>query len=579
MDAMDHVSASMHAPGRVGSRNLRLLALLLSAVVVCVAAATIKVIPFGRAFWDFLFIQDGVYRIGLGQAPHLDFMMPIGSLTLYATYVGERLFPGGQPFIGLHALMWLLMLPPLAMLAPRFETGARFFAALALLALMVLAPFTVDKTNLSEISYFASYNRFVAGFLFLLGLWYVLPKSAWDAPLLGYLIGLLLFLKVTAAGVAIGILFAACVLRRAKWRQAFLALVGLAVVGASMEAATGIISAYWRDVLTMVRVNQGQGLYALGFAAFRNWAPLTIGAGIAALTLRTLWLGHTARAKSPGSVWNWLQAQAFTVDMVVLLGAALAAESQNTGGVGVVAASAVLFHPDIKRQRPNRLIGTTLLGAALLLPILDVAVSRTLTIIQRERVGSYDNGFSALMPGVRVPAATLAGAALIRRLSHEWLGLISEVQGKRFSIDNDPSSNAPAAAVAWSQDVVEAAEIFRAQGLGNTAGRYTTLAFTDQFSRLLGLTPARGVMLAVQVARTIPIFDLRGASRYLAQADGAFLSTCVLSAGGEPTIRTIFQPVLDAEFERHPLNACWDFYSRKAASPFATTPVATGISK
>ncbi len=584
MDAMDHVSVGVPAPSLARSRNLRFLILLLSAVAVGLAAATIKVIPFGRAFWDFLFILDGAYRIGLGQVPHLDFMMPIGSLTLYAVYIAERLFPAGQPFVGLHALMWLLMLPPLAVLAPRFETGARFYAAMALLALMVLVPFTVDKTNLSEISYFASYNRFVVGILFLLGLWYVLPKSRWDAPLLAYLIGLLLFLKVTAAGVAIGILIAACILRRAKGRQAALALAVLAVVCTLIEAATGILSAYWRDVLTMVRINQGQGLYALGFAAFRNWAPLMVGTGIVILTLQTLRQGRMARALTSGSLWGWLQAQAFTVDMVLLLGAALAAESQNTGGIGVIAASAVLFHPDIKRQSPRRLIGTTMLGAALLLPVLDIAVSRTLTIIQRERVGSSDHGFSALAPGIRVPAPTLAGAELIRRLSHEWLRQISEVQSKRFSIDNDPASSAPAATVAWSEDVVDAARIFRAQGLEATARRYTTLAFTDQFSRLLGLTPARGVMLAVQVSRTIPIFDQRSASLYLAQADGAFLSTCVLSAGGEPTIRTIFQPVLDAEFERHPLNACWEFYHRKAASPFvppgtAPAPVTTGAPK
>lgn len=572
MDVMDRVSSNVRAPGLVGSRNLRPLAVLLSAVVVCAAAATIKVIPFGRAFWDFLFILDGANRIGLGQAPHLDFMMPIGPLTLYAAYAAERLFPAGQPFVGLHALMWLLMLPPLAVLAPRFGTGARFYSAMALLALMVLAPFTVDKTNLSEISYFASYNRFVVGIMFLLGLWYVLPKSAWDAPLLGYLIGLLLFLKITAAGIAIGVLIAACILRRARWREAMLGLAGLAVVCALLEAATGILSAYWRDVLSMVRINQGQGLYALGFAAFRNWAPLTAGAGIVAMTLLTMRQGRAVPAHGAGSIWGWLQAQAFTVDMVVLLGAALATESQNTGGIGVVAASAMLFHPDIKRQSPRRLIGTTLFGAALLLPILDVAVSRTLTLVQRERIGSTDHGFSALAPGIRVPASTLAGAELIRRLSHEWLGMISEVQSKRFSIDNDPASSAPAAAVAWSEDVVDAAKIFHAQGLEKTAKHYTTLAFTDQFSRLLGLTPARGVMLAVQVSRTIPVFDLPGASRYLAQADGAFLSTCVLSAGGEPTIRTIFQPVLDAEFERHKLNACWEFYHRRIASPFATAP-------
>lgn len=571
MDGMEHAAMGVRTPARSGGAALRVLALALSAVAVCTAAATIRVIPFGRAFWDFLFILDGAYRIEVGQVPHLDFMMPIGSLTPYLAYAAERLFPGGQPFVGMHALMWLLMLPPLAMLAPRFESSARFGAAAALLALMVLVPFTVDRTNLSEISYFASYNRFVAGLFFLLGLWYVLPKSRWDAPMLGTLVGLLLLLKVTAAAAAVGVLVAACVLRRAQWRQVGLGLAGLAVACAAVDAATGFFSAYGRDILFMVRVNRGQGAYALGFAAFRNWAPLAAGAGIAVLALRELTRRH-APALTPATVWQRLQTQAFAVDLLLLLGVALAVESQNTGGVGLVAAAALLFHPDIARQGRQRLIATTLFGAALLLPILDVAVFRSVTITQRERAGSSDHGFSAMTPGIRVPSPTLAGAELIRRLSHEWLDMISDVQRRRWSVDNDPSSNAPAATVAWAEDVVDAARAFQAQGLAKTARRYAVLAFTDQFSRLLGLTPVRGTMLAVQVGRTIPPFDAASASRYLAEADGAFLSTCVLSVGGEPTIRMIFQPVLDAEFEAHKLNACWTFYSRRvavAASPRA----------
>lgn len=567
MDGMKHAAIGAGTPARSGDAALRMAVLALSAVLVCAAAAAIRVIPFGRAFWDFLFILDGAYRIGVGQTPHLDFMMPIGSLTLYLAYAAERLFPGGQPFVGMHALMWLLTLPPLAALAPRFETGARFGAAAALLALMVLVPFTVDRTNLSEISYFASYNRFAAGLFFLLGLWYVLPKSRWDAPMLGYLVGLLLLLKVTAALAAIGVLAAACVLGRARWRQVGLGLAGLAVACAAVDAATGFFSAYGRDILFMARVNRGQGAYALGFAAFRNWAPLAAGAGIAVLALRDLrW--RRGPAKAHAMAWQWLQSQAFTVDLLLLLGAALAVESQNTGGIGLVAAAAALFHPDIARQGRQRLVATTLFGAALLLPILDVAVFRGVTMTQRERAGSSDHGFSAMAPGIRVPAPTLAGAELIRRLLHEWLPMAFDAQRRRFSIDNDPSSNAPAASVAWAEDVVDAAQAFRAQGLESTAQHYAVLAFTDPFSRLLGLSPARGTMLALQVTRTVPAFDPAGASRYLAGADGAFLSTCSLSAGGEPTIRMIFQPTLDAEFEPHKLNACWTFYTRRPAAPY-----------
>lgn len=567
MDGMEHAAIGVRTPARSGGAVLRVLALAASAVLVCAAAAAIRVVPFGRAFWDLLFILDGAYRIGVGQVPHLDFIMPIGSLTLYLAYGAERLFPGGQPFVGMHALMWLLVLPPLAVLAPRFETGARFCAATLLLALMVLVPFTVDRTSLSEISYFASYNRFTVGLFFLLGLWFVLPKGRWDAPMLGYLVGVLLLLKVTAATAAVGVLVSACVLGRAPWRPVGLGLAGLAVACAVVDAATGFFSAYGRDILFMVGVNRGQGAYALGFTAYRNWAPLAVGAGIAVLALRNLWRRRIAPAAARATVWQSLQSEAFAVDLLILLGAAWAVESQNTGGIGLVAAAAVLFHPDITRQGRQRLIGTTLFGAALLLPILDVAVFRTIAITQRERAGSIDHGFSAMAPGVRVPTPTLAGAELIRRLSHEWLPMISDVQRRRWSVDNDPSSNAPAATVAWAEDVVDAAQAFRAQGLEKTAQHYAVLAFTDPFSRLLGLQPVRGVMLALQVGRTIPAFDQTAASRYLAGADGAFLSTCVLSAGGEPTIRMVFQPVLDAEFEPHKLNACWTFYNRRPAAP------------
>lgn len=569
MDGMEAFAIGKMTPARTGGAPWRLLALAVSAVLVCAAAAIIRVIPFGRAFWDFLFILDGAYRIGVGQTPHLDFAMPIGSLTLYLTYGAERLFPGGQPFVGMHALMWLLVLPPLAVLTPRFETGARFCAAAGLLALMVLVPFTVDRTSLSEISYFASYNRFTVGLFFLLGLWFVLPKGRWDAPMLGYLLGLLLLLKVTAAVAAVGLLVTACVLGRARWRPVVLGLAGLATLCAVIDAATGFFSAYGRDILFMVGVNRGRGVYALGYTAYRNWAPLAVGAGIAVLALRELW---RRRAPAPvrATFWQALQSQAFAVDLAILLGAAWAVESQNTGGIGLVAAAAVLFHPDIVRQSRQRLIGTTLFGAVLLLPILDVAVFRTVTIVEREHIGSTDHGFSAMAPGIRVPAPTLAGAELIRRLSHEWLPMISDVQRRRWNVDNDPSSNAPAASVAWAEDVVDAAQAFRAQGLERTAQHYAVLAFTDPFSRLLGLTPVRGVMLALQVGRTIPVLDQAGASRYLAGADGAFLSTCVLSASGEPTIRAIFQPVLDAEFEPHKLNACWTFYNRRRPAQVAS---------
>src|SRR6187431_846261 len=89
---------------RAASFNWRIAAIAAFTISVVAVAALVHVVPYGRAVWDFVFILDGAYRIGVGQVPHVDFASPIGPLTLYLTHFAERLFPGGQPFIGLHAL-------------------------------------------------------------------------------------------------------------------------------------------------------------------------------------------------------------------------------------------------------------------------------------------------------------------------------------------------------------------------------------------------------------------------------------------------------------------------------------------
>lgn len=566
---MDRSVVRTASPSIVSGINPRLLALLLSAAGVCAGAATIKVVPYGRSFWDFLFIMDGAYRIGLGQAPHLDFVSPIGPLTLYLTFLAERMFPGGHPLIGLHALMWVLLLPAFSMLAGRFKSGFHFGAALSLLAVFVLLPYTLDRTTLAEISYFAIYNRFATGVLFLLGLWYVLPKRRWDGLLLAYLLTLAFLLKITCASIAVGVLAAAVLLRRAAWQPVVLGLAGFTVVCGVIEGASGLVFAYLRDVVFMGTVNQGRMIYHLAFAAYVNWVPLAIGAVIFSLAVWTALPSSRTWFRWRHAAAKFLSTEAFALDAVILLGAALATESQNTGGVGLVAASALLFHPDIKGQHSWRLVGTTLLAASLLFPLLETAVFRTITGFNRDRDGSSNHPFSALVPGVRVSTATLEGAKLLRRLSHEWLGLEYEAQENHFFIDSDPASTSPAAQAAWSEDVVDAAEVFRAKGLAATAHRYATVAFTNPFPRLLGLVPARGGPLVMELARTIPVFRPEDGAQYLGDADGVFATRCVLSNGG-PTLRTVFQPVLDAQFERVALNPCWDFYHRKTEAVEAT---------
>ena len=318
-------------------------------VLIVALAALIHVVPYGRAVWDFVFVLDGAYRIGLGQIPHVDFASPIGALTLYLTYLAERLFPGGQPFIGLHALAWLIVVPPFAVIAPRIRSAWGFAGSFAILALVVLVPYTLDPTMLSEISYFATYNRFATAILFLAGLWFVLPKARGDGVLLGYLLTALIFFKITAAVAMLGLVVSAVLLGRARLVELFSMLLVAGAAAGLVELATGgLVSGYLHDIASMSALNRGGSLYRLASSSARNWLPIVVTITIVALAIREL--DFTAAVRRPlDFVRDTIARQAFAVDTALLVAISLVAESQNTGGVGLIAAERRTFPPEPAR--------------------------------------------------------------------------------------------------------------------------------------------------------------------------------------------------------------------------------------
>ena len=540
--------------------SARSAAMAASAVLVLTLAASLHVIPYGRAVWDFIFVLDGSYRIGLGQVPHVDFASPIGPLTLYLTYLAERLFPGGQPFVGLHALAWLVVLPPFAALTRRLSSGWAFAASFAILALVVLAPYTLDATNLSEISYFGVYNRFATGMLFLAGLWFVLPKARGDGVLLGYLFTVLLFLKVTAAISMLGIVVAAVLIGRACPAVLLTMLIIAVAVAALIQMATGLVSGYLHDLAAMSAINGGRSLYLVSSTLVRNWLPLAVTLTIVILAALELDFASALRRPVAFARRSFAR-ESFAIDAAQLVAAALAAESQNTGGVGLIAAAAALFNPALTDARRWRRTAAAVLGATLVLPLADIAVKRAVTALVRERQGTTDHDFATLFPGMRVPVATLDGARLMTRLEREWSPLLDSVEADGFNLDNDPASASPASRAAWATGVAEAAASFQRLGYAAKARNYATIAFADPFPRLLGLTPARGTSLVIDGNRTVPRFSPAQASAYLAAADGVFFGSCELRGAGDSNPET-FRAVLDREFIRWPLHPCWDFYSR-----------------
>jgi len=537
---------------------VRLAILGLGAIALLIAMKVIVTVPFGRAAWDFVFILDGAYRISAGLTPHIDFSSPIGSLALYVVAFMRWAAPDVHPFVGMHAAMWLLMAPALAVLAPRFGSSAGFLAAAALASFIALLPMTLDATYLSEISYFASYNRFASAFLFIGGLWLVLPKRRHDWLLLAYILLVLFFLKITAAFVFLLIVIAAIILGRCDWRQGVLSTAALCVGLVAVQIVTGLTLGYLADIAMMSSVNRGTAVYSLFFTGFRNWIPLAVTAAFAVATLHVFQRDRRAILTRPVHATGLLlREERVVVDTVLLVGAAWAAESQNTGGLGLVAALAILFHPDAwQRHR----LPMALLMAALLFPVADIAVKRSVLALSREKVAAPDQRLDAVLPGTRVPLPTYEGSKFFDRISHEWLPLVREVQEARFFLTPDPTSNAVAAQLAWFNGVADAARAFEANGYRARATRYATIAFADPFARLLHVTPARGTVLVMDADRTIPHFSLDQTRSYLADADGVFLERCEMA---NDKLEALFLPILQAEFESLPLTECWNFFVRR----------------
>ena len=245
------------------------------------------------------------------------------------------------------------------------------------------------------------------------------------------------------------------------------------------------------------------------------------------------------------------------VDGALLVSAALIADSQNTGSLGLIPALACLFHSGAWAR--NRLISSLLL-AALLFPILDTMVKRGVRSAVRDQVSASTQILEPLVKGTRVSAPTDAGARLMMRLIDEQREHVRQAQGDGFYLSHDPTTTATAAQLARLMKILEAAKRFDALGLGEDAGQTVSLMFSDPFARLLGLTPARGSKLVLAIERTAPYFTPEQAHDYLKTADSVFVERCHLTS---QSVNQFFDPVLDIAFARQPLTDCFDLYRRK----------------
>jgi hypothetical protein len=534
------------------------LALLAATAAALAIPPLVGFVPLGLYGTDYAFLSDGARRIVLGHVPHVDFSLPVGALTFWLTAVARRLSWLGPDLFVANALAWLMLVVPVAIVGARLSP-ARAVLLVALTGLAALSPFDLElASELCAVNHNGVYNRFGAAFLVVTFAAGLAPpaRSRWtDAALYAWLLGAMILLKINYALAGAAFLALASQFSGPRAVSSAAAAGVLVLAAAALELATGITSAYARDLAEMARLNAGNAVPLLaGFAASQIPAL-----GVAAVALIALATGARSVKAGPGS-WRGGAAR---LEVPVLAAAIVAltlwTESQSTGGVGLLAWAAVALAPGLAVRR------WTLAAVAALVTMTAGAYAeesfRRARCMAAQLASSQPHpALAALGPDVRAPAGRLADAQALARLWRDDRAFAETVYNREINFGLE-AYGAPMTFLATAVLAEEAAAVVRARSIALNA--VMTLDVVDHFAARLGLAPARGLKLFLDPHRTIGPLSKDEAGRYLATVDGVFERTCA-APDYDVWLSETFRPALAEAFEPIALTPCWTLHRRRA---------------
>ena len=598
------------ASGRqaTGSRTQTPAKVVIPAAVAAAAAMglafshAVGILPVGLYTTDYVFLAEGAGRIALGQMPHVDFSAPVGPLVFALFALARRLPVLGPDLFAVNLLMWAIVAVPAAIVAARLRAALPALAFLGIAALVTLAPFNLEEmTGICEVNHNGIYNRHGAALLFVTfvaGL--TRPRApALDGALFAFLVAAMLLTKVTYGVAGVAFIAVACLFSAARLRAAAVAALLLAVAAVALEATTGLVSAYARDLAAMARLNAGGVAAYLRSAVWSHALVLLVAVGLmAALARAPLQAAiREARTGSAAEAWRSLETPVLAAACLLLT---LWTESQSTGGAGLVGLSALAFAPSLARSRCVLIESTKTherdrfqevehdvlaergvhvsasfsegrrndwsLALAVGLVLLtagwfaDQVLRRGWCLVDAAREYRSHPALDALVPGLRVSPGRLDAAELAARLWRDHRPLADEAYRSGFDFHLE-SYGAPVSFVANALLAHEAVGRLRALGLESGLRHATTLNFVDDFSPRLALPPAPGTKLALDPYRTIGPLSKAEAAAYLAPIDAAFERTCAAPLHARQ-IADFFRPTLEEAFTPVVLTPCWTVHLR-----------------
>lgn len=217
-------------------------------------------VPIGPMYWDTYIYLDAAQRIRMGQIPSLDFSTPVGALGYYLFAWGLDLFPRAQPLL---LVQWsqLVATAPLMTLVLLDMAGRNRTTAFALLIpFLVFAAFPANAQffhSYPGLDGFGIYNRQTSLLLYVLTAGLVFMRGGPRFALFCALAMLALFLtKITGFLVGGLIGLGAVLAGRMSIGNLVLAALAFLLPLAAIELGTGMISAYVRDILDLIAMNQ-----------------------------------------------------------------------------------------------------------------------------------------------------------------------------------------------------------------------------------------------------------------------------------------------------------------------------------
>ena len=264
-----------------GLREL-IVAIALAAPVPVIMAFT-SVVRLDFNYHDIFIPLDAAWRTLQGQWPHSDFYTPIG-LAYFWLHGAAAWLVGmdGRAVIWASLLALPFVIVPGAVLAWRRLGALAAVALIVLLTVLVAAPTFIDGPSL-VIVHLANYNRIGGALDALVCLWALAApfnrsreESLAEALMMGVVLLILLYLKVTFFGFAVAVAMVGCVTVAGFWRSAALAGVVVALGVVALEALhPGLMAGYRmtsRGPALPMATSSGASTWCTPSWPMRSWA-------------------------------------------------------------------------------------------------------------------------------------------------------------------------------------------------------------------------------------------------------------------------------------------------------------------